>query len=267
MSQHTQQQTRVSFQWLWNWKILLFTAFFLPLTVSLALWQLERAAEKELLLENHLQRGIATPVSLSQAEKYQARQYLRVQVKGEYDNRSPLLLDNRVRHGRPGFEVISLFKTVEGRWLLINRGWLLGNADRSQLPLVPEVQGVVLLTGYLYRSPGQQLMLGEDIWAVEAGPKIIQNASPEKVAEKLAIPLYDYSLRLDEQAPGALETGWDVVNVQPGKHIGYAVQWSAMAIVLVVLTLFASSNLGDLIKSRRVMGQKKKEESNDSAAE
>lgn len=267
MSQHTQQQQRVSFQWQWNWKVLLFTAFFLPLTINLALWQLDRAGEKTELLENHLQRGVATPVSLYEAEKYQDQQYLRVQIEGEYDNRSPLLLDNRVRHGRPGFEAISPFKTVEGQWLLVNRGWLLGNADRSQLPLVPEVAGVVVLTGYLYRSPGQQLMLGEDLWAVEAGPKIIQNASPEKVAEKLAIPLYEYSLRLDEHAPGALETGWDVVNIQPGKHTGYAVQWSAMAIALVVLTLFASSNLGEWIKSRRTAGQTMKEESDDSASE
>ena len=267
MSQHTQQQTRASFQWQLNWKVLLFAAFFLPVTVNLALWQLDRAAEKEQLLEDHFQRGIAEPVSLYEAEKYQDQQYLRAQVKGEYDNRSPLLLDNRVRHGRPGFEVISLFKTVEGQELLINRGWLLGNADRSQLPLVPEVKGVVVLTGYLYRSPGEQLMLGEDLWALETGPKIIQNASPDNVAEKLAIPLYNYSLRLDEQAPGALETGWEVVNVQPGKHIGYAVQWAAMAIALVVLTLFASSNLGDLIKSRRISGQITKEEHNDSASE
>lgn len=62
MSQHTQQQKRVSFQWQWNWKVLLFTAFFLPLTINLALWQLDRAGEKAQLLENHLQRGIATPV-------------------------------------------------------------------------------------------------------------------------------------------------------------------------------------------------------------
>lgn len=260
MPQQTQQQSSVSFQWQWNWKLLLFAAFFLPVTVNLALWQLERAAEKEQLVENNRQRAIAQPVSLQEAAQQQDRQYLRVWVRGEYDNRSPLLLDNRVRHGRPGFEVISPFRAENGQWLLVNRGWLLGNADRSQLPPVADVQGVVALTGYLYRSPGQQLMLGEDRWAVEAGPKIIQNASPEKVAEKLSIPLYDYSLRLDEHTPGALETGWEVVNLTPGKHIGYAVQWAALAVALVILTLFANSNLGAWIKSRRTAEQTTKEE-------
>lgn len=251
MSQQTQQHASLSFQWQLNWKILLFAAFFLPVTIKLALWQLDRADEKRFLLEDYHQRGLAQPVSLDVAIQRQDQLYVRVVVQGEYDNRSPLLLDNRVRHGHPGFEVMSPFQTVKGEWLLVNRGWIPGNADRSKLPPVPAVAGVVTLVGYLYRSPGEQLMLGEDRWAVEDGPKIIQNAAPENVGKKLAIPLYDHILRLDQEQPGSFETGWQVVNLAPGTHIGYAVQWSALAVALVVLTLFASSNLGAIIKARR----------------
>ncbi len=251
MSQQTQQQSRVSFRWQFNWKVLLFTAFFLPVTVNLAIWQLSRAEEKQQLLEDHQQRGIAQPVALASLKDQPDQQYVRVKVRGEYDNRSPLLLDNRVRHGRPGFEVISLFQTMTGQWLLVNRGWLQGSMDRTQLPPIDDIDGEVELTGYLYQSPGEQIMLGEDRWAVEDGPKIIQNAAPEKVAEKLSLPIYGYTLRLDEQQPGAYETGWDVVNLMPGKHTGYAVQWTALAMALVVLTIFANSNLGAVIKSRR----------------
>ena len=174
-------------------------------------------------------------------------------MAGTYDNRSPLLLDNRVRRGRPGYEVISQFQTSTGQWILVNRGWILGNADRTILPEIDEVNGEVTLTGYLYRSPGKQLMLGEDIWRVEVGPKIIQNAAPEAVAEKLQVELFSYSLRVDADAQGALETGWALVNVQPGKHTGYAVQWTALAVLLVVLTLFANSNLGGVIRARRLV--------------
>ncbi|MDP1520803.1 SURF1 family protein [Porticoccus litoralis] len=251
MSQQAQQQSRVSFRWQLNWKVLLFTAFFLPVTVNLAIWQLNRAEEKQQLLEDYQQRDVAQPVALVSLGGQPDKQYVRVRVRGEYDNRSPLLLDNRVRHGRPGFEVISLFQTLTGQWLLVNRGWLQGSMDRTELPPIDDVVGEVELTGYLYQSPGEQIMLGEDRWAVEDGPKIIQNAAPEKVAEKLSIPIYSYTLRLDDQQPGAYETGWDVVNLMPGKHTGYAVQWTALAIALVVLTVFANSNLGAVIKSRR----------------
>ena len=257
MSEPTQHQADVSFRWQWNWKVLLFTAIFLPITVSLALWQLDRADEKKLLLDMYHQRGIAEPVVLGAVLDQSGSEYLRVRVTGTYDNRSPLLLDNRVRRGRPGYEVISLFKASTGQWILVNRGWIMGNSDRTVLPEIDAIDGEVALTGYLYRSPGKQLMLGEDNWQVEVGPKIIQNAAPEVVAEKIKLPLFSYTLRLDADAQGVLEAGWALVSVQPGKHTGYAVQWTVLALVLMVLTLFANSNLGDVISTRRRMNREK----------
>ncbi|MEZ5530635.1 MAG: SURF1 family protein [Porticoccaceae bacterium] len=253
MSDDTQRPTRANFQWQLNWKILLFTAFFLPVTIKLALWQLDRAEEKEALIENYRLRGQAAPIMLAEARQLDDQVYVRVQVGGEYDNRSPLLLDNQVRHGRPGFEVVSPFKTETGQWLLVDRGWIPGSLDRSQIPDVPPVEGIVHLTGYLYHSPGKQLMIGDDPWPVEEGAKIIQNAAPEYVSEKLATTFYQYRLRLDQEEPGALETGWTVINLSPGKHIGYAVQWTALAVALVILSLFANSNLGAVITARRHM--------------
>lgn len=253
MSDDTQRPTRANFQWQLNWKILLFTAFFLPVTIKLALWQLDRAEEKQALIENYRLRGQATPIMLAVAQQLDDQVYVRVQLGGEYDNRSPLLLDNQVRHGRPGYEVVSPFRTETGQWLLVDRGWVPGSLDRRQIPVVPPVEGSVSLTGYLYHSPGKQLMIGDDPWPVEEGPKIIQNAAPEYVSEKLATPFYPYRLRLDQESPGALETGWTVINLAPGKHIGYAVQWTALAIALVILSLFANSNLGAVIKLRRAM--------------
>ena len=94
-------------------------------------------------------------------------------------------------------------------------------------------------------------MLGEDIWKPGNGPVIIQNASPELISEKLGQKFYDYHLRLEADSPGALETGWVIVNVQPSKHTGYAVQWSALAVALIILGLFANSNLGSVVRSWR----------------
>lgn len=253
-----QQQAKNSFQWQWNWKILLFTGIFFPITLSLAFWQLERADEKQALLETYRQKKIAAPVSIAEAMKLPNQQYVRARVEGEYDNLSPLLIDNQVRKGRPGYEVISPFKSSQGGWLLVNRGWLPGGLDRSVLPDVDAVPGSLTLVGYLYRSPGKQLMLGEDNWREGDGPKIIQNAAPKNVSEKLAIPFHDYTLRLDAGMPGALETGWQVVNVVPGMHTGYAVQWAALSLALLILSLFANSNLGAVLK-RRPCERKKSE--------
>ena len=251
MSVPNSQKGSLSFQWQWNWKILLFVAFFLPVTINLAFWQMSRAEEKRQLLEVHQQRAIAAPVVISQLSEDVDYLYVRVTVTGEYANETQLLLDNRVRRGRPGYEVITPFHTDEGERLLVNRGWIETGLDRSVLPEITTVQGKVTLTGYLYRSLGKQLMLGEDIWSKTNGPIVIQNADPMIVSQKLEQDFYKYHLRLEADAPGALETGWQIVNVQPGKHTGYAVQWSALALALVILAIFANSNLGAVIASRR----------------
>mgnify|MGYP000143624448 CR=1 FL=1 len=59
-----------------------------------------------------------------------------------------------------------------------------------------------------------------------------------------------YQLRLDQDSPGALQTGWAAVSVQPAKHTGYAVQWFVMALVLLLMTLIANSNLVEWLKQR-----------------
>lgn len=109
----------------------------------------------------------------------------------------------------------------------------------------------VSLQGHLYRSPGKQLMLGADDWNPHGALEVIQDADPAKIGARLAIDLYPYVLRLEQGSPGALDTDWMIINVEPGMHTGYAVQWFTMAIALVILSLFANSNLGQLWKSYR----------------
>lgn len=251
MLDQAKQQEKVSFQWQWNWKVVLFVVFFFPILVNLAFWQLDRAEEKSQLLDTFNQRRVAEPELLSQLPEDGEYLYVRVGLSGKYDNSSPLLLDNRVRRGWPGYEVISPFQTSMGQWVLVNRGWIGGGLDRSILPEIDDVPGDITLKGYLYKSLGKQIMLGEDLWQPQKGPVVIQNASPDRVSEKLGQRFYDYHLRLEADSPGALETGWMIVNVQPGKHTGYAVQWSALALALIILGLFANSNLGSVVRSWR----------------
>ncbi len=236
------------FKWHWNVKVLLFTAAFLPLLVGLGFWQLERAEEKQQILDLHQQRRSASPIPVSQITETD-RQYLRVEVEGNRVSGAPtLLLDNRVKRGRPGYEVLNIVRTASGEMLLVNRGWLEGYPDRRRLPEVPALAPGVRLTGHLYRSPGEQLMLGEDDWEASGVLEVIQNAAPEKIAERLNLQLYDYSLRLDADSNGALDAEWIMVNVQPEKHIGYAVQWFTMAAVLLIMAVYTNSNLGKLWK-------------------
>ena len=239
--------TQFRFHWRPNWKILVFALLFLPLTLRLGFWQLQRADEKAAMLSMYNARQQAQPQPFDTIDHASDRQYLPVNLNFTRTNFPLLLLDNRVRMGKPGYEVLELVKSAQGL-ILVNRGWLATGLDRQQLPEVAALEERQL-SGYLYQSPGKQIMLGPDNWPTDKPVAVIQNGSPSAVANRLGIEIYPYQLRLNESKQG-LQAEWPVVNLRPAKHTGYAVQWFAMAFLLLVLTVFANSNLAQLFQRK-----------------
>jgi len=237
----------VRFQWHPNRGVLAFVAIFLPLTITLGFWQLSRAEEKQQVLEEFRAREFAIPEPLASLSVENDHLYRVVYAQGEFENEHSVLLENRIRHGKPGFEVVTLFHPegeVAPVW--VNRGWIAGSLNRDILPAVPDISGTRLIRGYLYRPLKEPFVVGEEVRRAR-WPQVLQNLDLNLLNDMLAIKAFPYQLRLDSSSAGALETGWPVVNVQPEKHHAYAVQWFAMALALVLLGLFASSNLGKVL--------------------
>jgi len=189
-------------------------------------------------------------VTLEQLPAGDDQQYRRIRLTGTLDNERTLLLDNRTRRGQQGYEVVSLFHP-DGRqdWLAVNRGWLPGGLDRSRLPVVPSVVNPVTLSGFLYLSPGRPLRLGAEQWTGH-WPQVLQNLDLGELAADTGLAVFPWQMRLEQESPAALLAEWPVVNVLPEKHLGYAVQWFAMALALVILAIFANSNLGQVLAGK-----------------
>lgn len=247
MASGWQHSGRPRLQWQWNWKLMVFVLCLLPVTTGLGFWQLQRADEKRQLLAEFEQRRDSPAKSLADLTISDGVSYRRVIARGRYDNDRTVLLANRIRRGRYGYEVVTPFDIEGSGWVLVNRGWVAGSLDRQELPGIPEVTGEVQISGYLYRSPGNHFTVGEEQWR-GGWPEVAQNLEFDRLSQRLGLALPTYSLRLEASAPGALATGWDVVNVEPQRHTAYAVQWFALSLALVVLSLFANSNLARVLK-------------------
>lgn len=245
--------------WHWNLKIVLFAALFFPLTLALGIWQLQRAEQKREILAERTQRSITEPVALAELSPGDDHQYRRVWARGEAHSQRYFLLDNRIRRGRAGYEVLWPVK-VEGFWILVNRGWIDGGLERRELPGVPNFESLVNrdtgVEGYLYRAARKAIVLGEQE-TITGWPQVVQQIDMNLLGERFGEMLFPYVLRL-EGAPGkgprefddenGLETGWELLSVLPSKHVGYAVQWFAMAFALLVLTVVSNSNIGECLK-------------------
>lgn len=252
-----QPQEKPRFEWQPNSKILLFALFFLPLLLSLGLWQLQRAEEKQQILDRYqTNRQLPPLTAVKELNSGRDKQYREAQLVVELDNSRVVILDNRVKYGRPGYEILQAARLPEAlpgasKSLLINRGWVPASLDRTQLPDYPTIDGPLPLRGFLYRTLRGGYQLDDGITTLAAGATRVGWITVERAESLWGAEFFPYQLRLDRDSSAALDTGWPTVAVQPSKHTAYAVQWFVMAATLLLLTLIANSNLISLITSLR----------------
>ncbi|MEC8620539.1 MAG: SURF1 family protein [Pseudomonadota bacterium] len=217
-----------------NFRLLLFTVFFLVVFVRLGFWQLERAEEKEAQRIAQAVSEDAQPMTLSQAQRERSRLSGQlIEDRGRFLEETVFLRDNVIFQGTVGFEVMRLFRSEAGDIALVNFGFVPGGSDRSVLPSVPALTGVNALSGRVYFSE----------WASDAGielytgwPRITPTQSPLANGNLAGLSLLPFIVRLDVSHPDALPRFWPLTVTSAEKHRGYAVQWFLMAVAL--LTLF-----------------------------
>ena len=208
----------------------------LPALVGLGCWQLARAEEKRALLAVHEARRAAAPVSLSALERAPDMAYARVRLRGHFDERHGLLLDNRTRNGQAGVEVLQPFYDQgSGLWVLLNRGWLPW-PDRRIAPAFTTPDTPLELFASVYVPLGEGLQLQRSR-AAEGWPRLVTEVKPQALWQQLGRAGLAYELRLDP-GPASFQVGWPVVAMSPDKHLGYAVQWFAMATALLGLFIY-----------------------------
>jgi cytochrome oxidase assembly protein ShyY1 len=207
----------------------------LPVLIGLGFWQLSRAEEKRQLLAAAEARRISAPLALDDFLTSANPAYLRVRLHGHFDAAHSLLLDSRIRDGKAGVELLQPFQDdSSGRWLLVNRGWLPW-PDRRVAPIFSTPDGVQQLTAWAYVPPGVAFELKH----LEASgwPQLVSQVDAVAVWQSLGRNGVPLELRLEE-GPAAYRTDWPVVAMGPEKHLGYAVQWFALATALLGLFIY-----------------------------
>lgn len=221
-----------------NYKLTLLTAVVLPMLISLGVWQLDRAAQKRELEAAYIAQQAQPPVQLHRDTLSELPDYRRVVAVGKFDRDHTWLLDNKQREGRVGYEIIVPFYLRDGGVVLVNRGWIQGAELRANLPRIPYPPdeqtffSEQTLFGEIV-TPSHHPLLNAEA-AAPTWPRVVMAIEPGAMGEQLGQALPSRYLRLDEASPGALITQWQAVNLSAAKHSGYALQWFAMAIALVI---------------------------------
>ncbi|WP_024461882.1 SURF1 family protein [Marinimicrobium sp. LS-A18] len=229
-----------------HWKVTLLCLLTFPVLMALGFWQLDRAEQKRAREAALDAVRTQPPATLPGTDLAQIEEQRRLLLQGHYLTGHNWLLDNRQRDGQVGYEVITPFELSDGRILLINRGWVAAGERRADRPDPPAPEGEHTLFAR-WQAPSDHPLL--DGRTADAGwPKVIVAIDPEAMVEAFESPVLDHYARLDDGSPGALITGWQDLEVSAAKHLGYAVQWFAMAAAVVIWLL---ATLMGLRKGRR----------------
>ena len=224
----------------WAATIVLVTLFCL-----LGSWQWRRMHEKEAMLAavaSVIEAKQAVPLSTA-ADAARATSYAWASGTGRFIDSPAWLLDNQQRDGRPGVRVFRLFE-AEGLAapLLVEMGWLPVPASR-ELPVLPALPGEAIdIRGLLLPPPSRGLLSGA-VTPTASGHLVI-GLDPATIAASHGVPaIAPRILRVDPALPLGHARDLDVLpnTLPPEKHLGYSVQWFALAaavfIIAIVLTL------------------------------
>lgn len=225
---------------------------FVTLMTYLGFWQLDRAEQKEEILQKWHSPAIAIGKldfkgdagHINEIDQHKLF-YSKVALKGKIDSQRYFLLDNRTRDSKVGYEVITaltLSKQEKRQVVFVNLGWIAASTDRNILPVVDLPSGELNITGWL-KEASESLLLAEDKWRVN-WPVRIQQVKLKKMAAAMEIEAF-YPLLLLAEKPllPQLKTQWQPTNMTVAKHLGYSAQWFLMAFALVLMTawFFVSS--------------------------
>jgi surfeit locus 1 family protein len=204
--------------------------------VSLGFWQLDRAEFKDALQQKIVERKNLTPVDLNELpESSEQRRYYPVRFYGEFDTEHNFLLDNKVLNGDVGYHVFTPVKVDESKIILVNRGFLKQGKSRDNLPAIETPGGKIMFRGLLDLTPPRALVLAENTLETTRWPIVLQYIDLDEIEQILGYQLYDMVLWLDQDQPGSLEYDLPVLNLNSAKNNGYAFQWFAMSLALLLI--------------------------------
>ena len=177
--------------------------------IALGNWQTDRALQKR-----------AAGASVEQ-----------VALRGEFDPKYTVYLDNKIHRGRPGYHIVQPLRLAGGRHVLVNRGWAPAGATRDLLPEFRTPAGEIALSGVRLQRFAQAYALGKE----KPEGRVWQNVTREQYSAWSGFALEPYVIEQHSAADDGLIRDWPPAEIGAEKNEAYALQWYALAALSVIL--------------------------------
>ncbi len=211
-----------------------------PLFIKLGLWQHHKAMMKQEIQSSYdaslSSQALSLPDAFNDLDRWR---YKKVSVKGHYDTKYQILLDNQIENERAGFHVITPLK-IEGRsdYVLINRGWVAGGATHTDVPTISTPSELVEIVGLAW-VPSKKIFSLESKAEKTVWNQIWQNMDMERYRKNVTITVLPIVIKLDaKSSAGGFVRNWQLPASQITSNMGYAYQWFGFAFASVLIYLY-----------------------------
>ena len=223
-------------------KILIFAIIFVPITISLGLWQIERANEKKVIISNYDKLLVSTPIALQKDQPLENWQP--IETVGAYQD-LVIYEDNAINSGKAGFKVYHLFQNGDGTFIFVHRGFIERNLIKNNLPRIDTPVGKKNIKGTTLFKQNNTFVKNIE----ESDIRIIQEFNTSVLIERFPILkdryLHPFLFNLDVRDADKFQPIEKPVNMTASKHIGYAIQWFGLCAALIILTIYAYRRKGE----------------------
>lgn len=201
----------------------------LAILVGLGTWQVQRLHWKQNLLATIDARIHEAPVDIASITDTASANYRHASASGVFQNEHIFYLSAISQKGEGGYDILTPLALADGRFLLVNRGWIPYDRkpDRFFRPSsLVTVSGILRLPEHFWfqpqNDPAHNSWYSMDLLAM---------------AKAANIPAFlPYVLEADDTSnPQDYPVGGQTRVTMPNNHFVYALTWYGMALALLVI--------------------------------
>ncbi|WP_231893501.1 SURF1 family protein [Bathymodiolus septemdierum thioautotrophic gill symbiont] len=204
--------------------------------MSLGFWQLDRADEKR-AIERAITLAESNPAQLiSSVDELLNKEHYQVLLKGHYDNNKQFIYDNQIVNSTAGYYVLTPFIFENKSAILVNRGFVPWYGNRNKLANI-KINNETTIIQVKLIIPKERIKLKQQT-VNKNFPILIQSLNIERLSQLSGYQVVPMLAQLDVDAKNGFYRKWQPFYGSVDKHLGYALQWFLMALVLSFIAIY-----------------------------
>ena len=210
----------------------LFTIPALILLFSLSYWQFQRLELKENLIKKITSQIQLPAVLLPEHLDLDEMLYRKVILEGEFIHEHEVHMYGGSIHfkGGNGYYILTPLRLKDGRFIIVNRGWVPENIKDPKSR--PEVltKGLVKITGAVMKNEEKGLYIHDN----QPKNNLWFYINLEEIGSFINLPIESFYI-LSQDDGGPILRGRDIKPNLHNNHLGYALTWLFSGISLLVI--------------------------------